>query len=36
MQLTDRHRTYWRRNLRLTAALLIVWCGVTFGVGYFA
>ena len=27
---------YWRRNLRLTGALLALWCLVTFGVGYFA
>lgn len=27
---------YWRRNLRLTGALLALWFLVTFGVGYFA
>ena len=36
MQLTQQHRQYWRRNLRLTAALLAIWFLVTFGVGWFA
>ena len=36
MKLTEQHRTYWRRNLRLTAGLLCVWFLVTFVAGYFA
>lgn len=36
MQLTDRHRKYWRANLRLTAVLLAIWFAVTFGVVWFA
>jgi putative solute:sodium symporter small subunit len=36
MQLTDRHREYWRRNLRLTGTLLTIWFAVTFGVVWFA
>ena len=36
MQLTDKHREYWRRNLKLTAALLAVWFAVTFVVIWFA
>ena len=36
MQLTDRHREYWRRNLRITAVLLAIWFVVTFVVGFFA
>lgn len=36
MQLTPRHREYWRRNLRVTAALLLVWFVVTFVVGWYA
>ena len=27
---------HWRRNLRMTALLLAVWFGVTFGVSWFA
>lgn len=36
MPLTPKHREYWRRNLRVTAALFAVWFVVTFGVGWFA
>ncbi|MFN3630452.1 MAG: DUF4212 domain-containing protein [Casimicrobiaceae bacterium] len=36
MQLTDKHREYWSRNLRLTAVLLAIWFVVTYVVGYFA
>ena len=36
MQMTDRHREYWQRNLRITGILLAIWFVVTFVVGYFA
>lgn len=36
MQLTEKHREYWGRNLRVTAILLALWFLVTFVVGYFA
>jgi putative solute:sodium symporter small subunit len=36
MQLTDRHREYWRKNLRITGILLAIWFFVTYVVGYFA
>jgi putative solute:sodium symporter small subunit len=36
MQMTDRHREYWRRNLRITGILLAIWFVVTFVVGFFA
>ena len=36
MTLTERQREYWRKNLRLTAVLMVIWFLVTFGVGYFA
>ena len=36
MQLTERHREYWRKNLRITGILLAIWFVVTFVVGYFA
>ena len=29
-------QAYWRRNLRLTGALLVLWFAVTFVVAYFA
>lgn len=36
MELTERHREYWRRNLRITAVLMVIWFVVTYVVGYFA
>ena len=36
MTLTERQQEYWRRNLRITAVLMVIWFLVTFGVGYFA
>lgn len=36
MELSETHHRYWRKNLRVTAVLLGVWFGVTFGVSYFA
>ena len=36
MQLTDRHHEYWRRNLRITTVLTLIWFVVTFVVAYFA
>ncbi|WP_341930075.1 DUF4212 domain-containing protein [Methyloversatilis discipulorum] len=36
MQLSERHREYWRRNLRITAVLLAIWFLVTFVPVYFA
>jgi putative solute:sodium symporter small subunit len=36
IQLTEKHREYWRKNLTVTAILLFIWFVVTFVVGYFA
>lgn len=36
MQLTDKHREYWQKNLRLTGVLLAIWFMVTYVVSYFA
>jgi putative solute:sodium symporter small subunit len=36
MQADDNLQRYWRKNLRLTAALMLVWFVVTFVVAYFA
>ncbi len=33
---TARHQRYWRKTLRLTAVLLLVWFVVSFGVSYYA
>lgn len=34
MQLTDKHREYWSKNLRLTGILLAIWFVVTFVVSW--
>ena len=36
MRVSDRHRRYWQRNLRITGILLFVWFLVTFGIGFYA
>jgi putative solute:sodium symporter small subunit len=36
MQLTESHHRYWRKNLNITAWLLMVWFVVTFVVSFFA
>jgi putative solute:sodium symporter small subunit len=36
MQVSETHRHYWQKNLRMTAILMAIWFVVTFVVGYFA
>jgi len=36
MQLTEKHQEYWRKNLVITAILLLVWFIVTFVEAWFA
>ena len=36
MELTEKHREYWRKNLVITAILLVVWFIVTFVEGWYA
>ena len=36
MELTERHREYWRRNLKITAILMAIWFVVTYVVAFFA
>ncbi|MFN7572001.1 MAG: DUF4212 domain-containing protein [Betaproteobacteria bacterium] len=36
MQLTERHKEYWQRNLKITGVLLAIWFVVTFVMAYFA
>ena len=36
MEMSDRHREYWRRNLTITAILLTVWFIATFVEGWYA
>ena len=34
MQLTESHKQYWQKNLRMTAFLVAIWFVVTYVVGY--
>lgn len=36
MQLTEKHKEYWQRNLRMTGLLLAIWFVVTYVFSYFA
>ena len=36
MDLSERHRRHWRSNRIATAALLLAWAGVGFGIAWFA
>ena len=36
MQLTEKHNEYWRKNLVITAILLLVWFIVTFVEAWYA
>lgn len=35
-QPTPNQRHYWRKSLTITAWLMVIWFGVTFGVAFFA
>ncbi len=36
MQLTEKQKEYWSKNLRITAILLFIWFVVTYVVAYYA
>ncbi|MDO9244790.1 MAG: DUF4212 domain-containing protein [Rhodocyclaceae bacterium] len=36
MQLTEKHKEYWQRNLKLTGILLAIWFVATFVVSWYA
>ncbi len=36
MQLTEKHKQYWQKNLRLTGILLAIWFFATFVIVWFA
>ena len=36
MELTEKHKEYWRRNLVITAVLLLIWFIATFVEGWYA
>lgn len=36
IEISERHREYWRKNLVITAVLMAIWFVVTFVVGFYA
>ena len=36
MQLTEKHQEYWRKNLVITAILMVIWFIATFVEGWYA
>lgn len=36
MQLTEKHKEYWRKNLVITAILLVIWFVITYVIGFYA
>ncbi|MBI5919424.1 MAG: DUF4212 domain-containing protein [Nitrosomonadales bacterium] len=36
MQLTEKHKQYWQKNLRLTGVLLAIWFVATFVIAFYA
>lgn len=36
MKQIDKQHLYWRKSLRVTALLLLVWFAITLGTGFFA
>ena len=36
MQLTARHQEYWKKTLRITAILMVIWFVVTYVIGHYA
>ena len=36
MELTDKHREYWRKNLFIVAVLMVIWFVVTYAQAWFA
>lgn len=36
MEITEKHRQYWSKNLALTAVLLAIWFVVTYVAGFYA
>ena len=36
MELTENHKAYWRKNLRLSGVLLAIWFVVTYVIAFYA
>lgn len=36
MELSEKHKEYWRKNVTMTIILMVIWAVVTYVVGYYA
>lgn len=36
MELSEKHREYWRKNVRITLILLAIWAIITYLIGWYA
>jgi len=36
LELTEKHKEYWRKNVRITIILMVIWASVTYVVGFYA
>jgi putative solute:sodium symporter small subunit len=36
LELTEKHKEYWRKNVRITIVLMVIWTVVTYVIGYYA
>ena len=36
MQISERHKEYWRKNLTIMAILMVIWFVVTYVIGFYA
>jgi putative solute:sodium symporter small subunit len=36
MELTEKHKEYWRKNVRITVILMVIWAAVTYVIGFYA
>jgi putative solute:sodium symporter small subunit len=36
LELTEKHKEYWSKNVRITIVLMVIWAAVTYGIGFYA
>jgi putative solute:sodium symporter small subunit len=36
VELTDKHKEYWRKNVTMTIILLAIWAVITYVIGFYA
>jgi putative solute:sodium symporter small subunit len=36
LELSEKHKEYWRKNIRITIILMVIWAFITYVVGFYA